>query len=204
MVNLIPSPESVMQILQNANAYRYGNFVSENGRHSSHYFKVPMAFHISDNARILAVGLSRKFRMDRNTASLLPQIAVVSPSADGIPVAFGIRDALGGEQIYWAGRENGKRQFPDYIKNFKLKPCIIVDDIVRSGSTVRETYHLLTNLGATVIGCGAIVKFKTAPPEIENIEIKSLVEFDSPIFDTLDEWQTADGNDAPEEKIIEF
>lgn len=79
-----------------------------------------------------------------------------------------------------------------------------MDDIVRSGSTLRETHRLLTDLGATVIGFGTIVKFKTAPKKIENIEIKSLVEFDSPIFDTLAEWQTADGNDVPEEKIIEF
>ena len=204
MVNLIPSPESVMQILHKTNAYRYGHFVSESGRHSSHYFKVPMAFHFSDNARILAVGLSRKFRTERNVASFLPHVAIVSPSADGIPAAFGIREALGAEQIYWATRESGKRQFPDYIKNFKIKPCIIVDDIVRSGSTLRETHRLLTDLGATVIGCGAIVKFKTAPKEIENIEIKSLVGYDSPIYNTLAEWKSADGNDTPEETIIEF
>ena len=72
-----------MQILQKTNAYRHGHFVSQNNRHSSHYFKVPMTFHFSDNARILAVGLSRKFRMDTIIASHLPRIAVVSPSADG-------------------------------------------------------------------------------------------------------------------------
>ena len=204
MVNLIPPPDAVMQILQATNAYRHGHFVSQSGRHSSHYFKVPAAFHFSDNARILAVALSRKFRMDRNVASVLPQIAVVSPSADGIPVAFSIRDALGGEQIYWAARENGVRQFPEYIRNFKIKPCIVVDDIVRSGSTLCETHKLLTDLGAPVIGFGTIVKFENSPKEIEGIEVKSLVEFDSPIYATLDEWQKADGNDAPEEKIVEF
>ena len=183
MVNLIPAPESVMQILQKTNAYRFGHFVSQSGQHSSHYFKVPVTFHFYDNARVLAVGLSRKFRMDAAVASLLPRIAVVSPSADGIPVAFSIRDALNGEQIYWAARENGRRQFPEYIENFKINPCIIVDDIVRSGSTLRETHRLLTDLGAKVVGFGAIVKFKTAPKEIEGIEIKSLVEFDSPIYD---------------------
>jgi orotate phosphoribosyltransferase len=204
MVNLIPAPESVMQILQKTNAYRHGHFVSRRGRHSSHYFKVPMTFHFSDNARILAVGLSRKFRMDAITASLLPRVAVVSPSADGIPVAFSIRDALGGEQIYWATREDGKRQFPEYIENFKINPCIVVDDIVRSGSSLRETHQLLTDFGARVVGFGAIVKFQTAPKEIEGIEIKSLVEFDSPIYDTLEEWQAAEKSDAPIEMIAEF
>ena len=193
-----------MQILQKTNAYRFGHFVSQKGRHSSHYFKVPMAFHYSDNAKILAVGLSRKFRMDKNVASHLPRIAVVSPSADGIPVAFSIRDALGGEQIYWATREDGRRQFPEYIKDFSINPCIVVEDIVRSGSSLRETYRLLTDLGAKVIGFGAIVKFAAAPLEIEGIEIKSLIEFDSPIYDSPEQWQTAESSDAPIEMIHEF
>lgn len=204
MFNLIPSSESVMQILQKTDAYRYGHFVSRRGRHSSHYFKVPVAFHYSDNAKILAVGLSRKFRMDKTVASHLPHIAVVSPSADGIPVAFSIRDALSGEQIYWATREDGVRRFPEYLESFKFNPCIVVEDIVRSGSSLRETYKLLIALGAKVVGFGAIVKFEAAPSEIEGIEIKSLVEFDSPIYDSLEEWQAAENSDAPIEQIDAF
>ncbi len=193
-----------MQILQKTNAYRYGHFVSRRGRHSSHYFKVPMAFHFSDNARILAVGLSRLFRTDKLAASHLPHIAVVSPSADGIPVAFSIRDALTGEQIYWANREDGTRCFPEYLKDFKINPCIVVDDIVKSGSSLYETHKLLTDLGAKVVGFGAIVKFDTAPKEIEGIEIKSLVEFDSPIYDSLAEWQMAENRDEAAVEIAEF
>ena len=162
-----------------------------------------MAFHYSDNAKILAVGLSRKFRTDKTVASHLPRVAVVSPSADGIPVAFSMRDALGGEQIYWATREDGVRRFPEYLENFQINPCIVVEDIVKSGSSLRETHALLTALGAKVVGFGAIVKFAAAPPEIEGIEIKSLVEFDSPIYDSLEEWQ-AEANDAPVEKVSEF
>lgn len=73
-----------------------------------------------------------------------------------------------------------------------------------TGSTLYETHQLLTDLGATVIGFGVIVKFNSAPKEIEGIEIKSLVDFDSPIYDTVDEWKSAEGNDSPEEKVIEF
>ncbi|MEO6588658.1 MAG: phosphoribosyltransferase family protein [Pyrinomonadaceae bacterium] len=204
MINLIPSPEAVMQILQKTGAYRFGHFVSQCGRHSSHYFKVPMAFHFSDNARVLAVGLSRNFRMDTNISRAVPQISVVSPGADGIPVAFSIRDALSAAQIFWAGHENGTRQFPDYIESFKINPCIIVEDIVKSGSSLRETHKLLTDLGAEIIGFGAIVRFENAPKEIEGIGIKSLVEFNSPIYNSLEEWKSAESNDAPEEKIVEF
>ncbi len=205
MVNLIPSPESVMQILENTDAYRRGHFRSQSGRHSAHYFKIPRAFHFYDNARVLAVALSRKFRMDRNVSSLLPHISVVSPSADGIPVAFSIRDALNAEQIYWATRGgDGRRQFPPYLSEIKINPCIVVDDIIKSGSTLLETFQLLKNLGVPIIGCGAIVKFQNVPQEIENVEIKSLVEFDSPIYPTLEEWNTVAENDQPEEAIVEF
>ena len=163
-----------------------------------------MAFHFSDNARVLAVGLSRKFRMDTNISRAVPKISVVCPSADGIPVVFSIRDALNAEQIYWAGRENGKRKFPDYLENFKINPCIIVEDIVKSGSSLRETHKLLTDIGAKIIGFGTIVRFENAPKEIEGIEIKSLVEFDSPIYDSHEDWKNAEGNDAPEEKVTVF
>lgn len=204
MVNLIPPPESVMQILQRTDAYRHGHFVSRSGRHSSHYFKVPKAFHYSDNARILAVGLSRKFRTDNSITAHLPHVAVVSPSADGIPVAFSIRDALNGTQIYWATREDGRRRFPEYLEQLAINPCIVVDDIVKSGAVLRETYELLGALGAKVVGFGAIVRFETAPSEIEGIEIKSLVEFDSPIYDSLEEWQAAEASDAAAEAIDNF
>ena len=33
----------------------------------------------------------------------------------GIMVAFGVREALTAEQIYWAGMEDGKRQFRQYM-----------------------------------------------------------------------------------------
>ena len=62
MVDLIPPPESVMDILTRTEAYRKGHFIYPNGKHASHYFQMPLAFRYYDNARILSVGLSRMFR----------------------------------------------------------------------------------------------------------------------------------------------
>src|SRR2546430_9204742 len=55
-----------------------------------------------NTALVLAVALSRKFRIDRDIASQLPKISIISTSLGGIPVAFGIRDPLTASQIYWA------------------------------------------------------------------------------------------------------
>jgi len=86
----------------------------------------------------LAVALSRKFRVDRDIASQLPKVSIISPSSGGIPVAFGVRDALSAQQIYWAEQENGQRMFRQYVNQGDIAPCIIVDDIIRSGHAHRR------------------------------------------------------------------
>jgi len=73
--------------------------------------------------------------------------------------------------------------FRQYVNQGEVNPCIIVDDIIRSGHAIEETAELVKNLGAEVIGCGAIVRFKTAPDEIYGVPIKSLVEFDAHFYD---------------------
>lgn len=183
MVDLIPSSDTVMQMLKRTGAFREGHFVYPNGKHSPHYFQMPLAFRYYDTARVLAVALSRKFRLDRDISSQLPKIAVISPSSGGIPVAFGVRDALSAEQIYWAEQENGKRTFRQYVNKGEVNPCIIVDDIIRSGAAIEETVALVESLGSRVIGCGAIVRFNSAPDTVKGVTIKSLVNFDAPMYD---------------------
>jgi len=183
MAQLIPSPEAVMQILKRTGAYREGHFVYPSGKHAPHYFQMPLAFRYYDTARVLAVALSRKFRLDRDISSQLPKIAIISPSSGGIPVAFGVREALNAEQIYWAEREEGKRMFRQYVNQGEIHPCIIVDDIIRSGAAIDETVDLVRGLGAEIIGCGAIVRFTSAPEKIGDVPIKSLIEFESKMYD---------------------
>jgi orotate phosphoribosyltransferase len=185
MVSLIPTPEAVMQILKRTGAFREGHFAYPNGKHSPYYFQMPLAFRYYDTARVLAVALSRKFRIQRDISSQLPKVSVISPSSGGIPVAFGVREALSAEQIYWAEREaNGKRMFRQYVNQGEVNPCIIVDDICRSGGALSETAELVKELGAKVIGCGAIVRFSSAPTELEGGPVESLVEFDAQLYDS--------------------
>jgi orotate phosphoribosyltransferase len=199
-VQLIPSPEEVMQILKRTGAFREGHFVYPNGKHTAHYFQMPLAFRYYDTARVLAVALSRKFRVDRDIASQLPKVSIISPSSGGIPVAFGVRDALSAQQIYWAEQENGKRMFRQYVNQGDINPCIITDDIIRSGHAIEETVELVRGLGAPIIGCGAIVRFTSAQEQIEGVPIKSLVEFDEKYYDSADECdQCMKG--APEEHV---
>ena len=200
MVQLIPSQDTVMDILKRTGAFREGHFVYPSGKHSPHYFQMPLAFRYYDTARVLAVALSRKFRLEKEISSVLPKIAIVAPGPGGIPVAFGVREALNAEQIYWAEREDGKRMFRQYVKSGEINPCVIVDDIIRSGDAIRETVAIVRELGAQVIGCGAIVRFRNAPAEIDGIEIKSLVEFDAKLYGAADQCAECQ-QDAPVEHV---
>ena len=187
MVQLIPPPDEVIRILRRTGALREGHFVYPSGKHTPHYFQMPLAFRYYDTARVLAVALSRKFRLDKEVSSVLPKIAVISPGPGGIPVAFGVREALSAEQIYWAEREGGRRMFRQYVNQGEINPCVIVDDIVRSGEALHETFALVRELGATVIACGTIVRFTGAPDRVDNVEVKSLVEFDAKLYETAEE-----------------
>ncbi len=202
MVNLVPSPESVMQILQDTGAYRKGHFIYPNGKHASHYFQMPLAFRYYDNARILSVGLSRLFRMEKAISSRLPKVSIISPSPGGIMVAFGVREALSAEQIYWAELEDGKRQFRQYIGEGDVHPAIIVDDILRSGRAIIDTIKLVKELGANIIGIGTVVTFEDAPKEFDGIPVKSLTSFDVNFYETKEEWeQSRNASDKEEEKV---
>jgi orotate phosphoribosyltransferase len=72
-VDLVPPPEKVMEILTTTGAYRKGHFIYPNGKHASHYFQMPLAFRLYDNARILSVGLSRLFRMENPSQNSCPR-----------------------------------------------------------------------------------------------------------------------------------
>ncbi len=201
-VDLVPSAESVMNILDNTGAYRKGHFVYPNGKHASHYFQMPLAFRYYDNARILSVGLSRLFRMEKAIASQLPKVSVISPSPGGIMVAFGVREALSAEQIYWAEMEEGKRQFRQYMSESEVHPVIIVDDILRSGRAIKETVDLCKDIGTEVIGVGVIAKFEDAPNDFDGVPVKSLLSFDVNFYENEDEWKKSrSATDVEQEKV---
>ena len=204
MVDLIPSPESVMEILQRTGAYRKGHFVYPNGKHASHYFQMPLAFRYYDNARILSVGLSRHFRMEKAISSRLPKVSVISPSPGGIMVAFGVREALSADQIYWAEMEDGKRQFRQYIGQGDVYPAIIVDDILRSGRAIRETVDLVKELGSEVIGIGTIARFEDGPSEFDGVPVKSLLTFDVNFYENTEEWSKSRSASESEVEKVRF
>jgi orotate phosphoribosyltransferase len=119
-------------------------------------------------------------------------------------VAFGVREALSADQIYWAEIEEGKRQFRQYIGEGDVYPAIIVDDILRSGRAMRETVDLVKGFGTEVIGVGAIVRFEDSPSEFDGIPVKSLMTFDVNFYESEEEWSRSRSASEAEEETVRF
>jgi orotate phosphoribosyltransferase len=132
----------------------------------------------------------------------LPKVSIISPSPGGIVVAFGVREALNADQIYWAELEDGKRQFRQYIGEGDVYPAIIVDDVLRSGRAIRETIDLVRGFGSEVVGIGSIVKFDDAPADFDGIPVQSLTSFDVNFYENEEEWKVSkSASDSKEEKV---
>ena len=179
-VQLIPSPEQVRKLLGETGAFREGHFEFPTGQHSSHYFQMPLAMRYHGNARVLNVALSRLMRREPEVLSALPDCAIVAPAAGGIPVAFGIREALGANQIFWAEKDGDRYFFRQYLDARGLK-CILVDDVARSGKVITAMLDVIREAGAKTIAIGSLVHYTDAHFETD-IPYFSLLDVEAGFF----------------------
>ena len=184
-VQLIPSPEQVTELLGETGALREGHFEFPTGLHSGHYFQMPLAMRYHGNARVLNVALSRLLRREPEVLAALPNCAVVAPAAGGIPVAFGVREALNADQIFWAEKEEGRYYFRQYLDAHGLK-CILVDDVVRSGKVITGMIDLIRSAGAEVVAIGTLVHFKDAHMDTGEIPYYALLEVEPRFYEPDD------------------
>lgn len=177
-VQLIPSPEQITQLLTETGALREGHFEFPTGQHCSHYFQMPLVMRYHGNARVLTVALSRLLRREPEVLAALPNCAVVAPAAGGIPVAFGVREALNADQIFWAEKDEGRYYFRQYLDARGLK-CILVDDVVRSGKVIATMIDLIREAGAEVVAIGSLVHFNDSHLDTGGVPYYSLLNVDS-------------------------
>ncbi|MBI2686162.1 MAG: phosphoribosyltransferase [Acidobacteria bacterium] len=158
-MEIIPTQDEVLALLQETGALREGNFVYPNGLYSDQYLQVPLAFRYFQHAKTLSVALSRKVRANAELRALIPQLSIVSPATGGLPVAFGVCEALRAKQVYWAERQNDSE--PLRLRQFlHIQPgekVLLVDDILRTGAKLTEIKKMVEAAGAEVVGLAVIV-----------------------------------------------
>lgn len=179
-MSLILDHETVLALLKRTGALRDGIFEYPQGYFTPFYFQIPLALRYADNARRLGVSLSRLLRRQREMVGALPAVSIVAPGAGGVPVAFEVRQALRAEQIFWAERESGEVRFRQYNEIKPGQKCVIVDDIARSGETLRKVHDMIVSAGGEVLAVGVLVRLSTAKIDLPgNVPVYSLLDYDA-------------------------
>jgi orotate phosphoribosyltransferase len=158
-MHLIPTPDEVVRVLRETGALRDGHFVYPNGLHSNEYLQVPLALRYYQHAKLFSVALSRLLRANPEIRAMIPELSIVAPATAGLPVAYGICEALQAKRVYWAERddEDQPQRFRQYIEPLPGEQVVLVDDILRSGSKLGELKALLESYGATVVALAVVI-----------------------------------------------
>jgi orotate phosphoribosyltransferase len=116
----------------------------------------------------LSVGLSRLLRANSEIRAMIPELSIVCPDTGGLPVAYGVCEALRAHQVYWPERKeaNGPMGFRQYMDPAPGEKVLMVDDILRSGSKLSELKRLLESNGAQVVGLAVII-YQPTPNTID-------------------------------------
>ena len=179
---IIPSPEEVIDILKNSGALQYGTFRYPSGLYSDQYLQIALAMRDFNIAKRLSVALSRKIRQNKELRAMIPHLSVVSPATGGLPVAYGIVEALRANQVYWAEEdiEGRPQRFRQFIEPKKDEKILIVDDILRTGKKLKMLQQLITDHGAHVVGV-AVMVYQPTPvtPKIEDVPFFYLTQLDA-------------------------
>src|ERR1035438_347707 len=157
-MHLIPTQEEVVAVLRETGALRDGHFEYPTGMHSNEYLQVPLALRYYQYQRMLSVGLSRLLRAHPEIRAALKDLSIVTPMTGGLPVAYGVCEALRANQVYWAEREHDEPlRFRQFLEPHKGEQVVLVDDILRTGSKLDELKNLLEARGAMVVGLAVII-----------------------------------------------
>jgi orotate phosphoribosyltransferase len=158
-MQLIPTEQEVIALLKSTGALRQGHFIYPSGLHSDLYLQVAIAMRHYEHAKTLSVALSRKLRQHSDIRAMIPELSIVTPATGGLPVAFGVCEALRARQVYWAesGESGGPLRFRPYMEPQPGEKVLLVDDILRTGKKLTELKALIEARGAEVVGLAVVI-----------------------------------------------
>lgn len=147
----------IEEIFQKSGALLKGHFLLTSGRHSPLYWEKFRVLQFPNYTEQLCGMIADHFRKQ--------QIEVVAgPTTGGIILAFEVARQLGVRGIF-AEKEDAERAFRRGFHIDSGERVLIVDDILTTGSSVREVMAAVTRLGGNIIGIGVLVDRSEQEPD---------------------------------------
>src|SRR5579862_2608799 len=142
--------DEVLEEFRQAGALRHGHFIMSSGLHTGVFLQKNLVFMHPDRCERLCSALARAIRAEVGAVDVC-----VSPAVGGIIPGYETARHLGVPSIY-VEREGGELRFR---RGFRVEPgarVAMVEDIVTTGLSSRETVEAIRAAGGEVI-CAACV-----------------------------------------------
>jgi orotate phosphoribosyltransferase len=167
-MHLVPEQQEIVNLLRQTGALRDGHFEYSSGLHSNEYLQVALAMRYYQHAKMLSVSLSRLLRSHPEIRAAIPELSIVAPATGGLPVAYGICEALRAHQVYWAEDATADQpmRFRQYLEPVPGEKVILVDDILRTGTKLLALKKLLESRAATVMAL-AVMIYQPTPKTLD-------------------------------------
>ncbi len=170
-----------LKLLEDAGAVLTGHFQYASGRHGDTYIEKFRLLEKPSLTAALCAQLADHFR------ELKPEI-VVGPTTGGILLAHETAKHLGdGINAYFAERrDDGGRYIGRGFSIAADQAVLVVDDVLTTGGSVRDTLDAVAAAGGTPIGVGLIVDRTNGATGFGALETFACLEIDVASYDPAD------------------
>ncbi|HUY14582.1 MAG TPA: orotate phosphoribosyltransferase [Terriglobia bacterium] len=139
----------ILDLFRRHSALLDGHFVLSSGLHSDRYIQCALVLQDPPAAEQLGAELARKIGQHGVSA-------VVAPALGGILVAHEVARALGGRALF-TERQDGKMTLRRGFSLQPGEPVLVVEDVVTTGLSTRETMDCVEQAGGRVVGAGSLI-----------------------------------------------
>ena len=165
----------VLDIFRSAGAVLEGHFILTSGLRSPVFLQKARVFMHADKTERLCRALAEKIRAEVPG----PIDYVVGPAIGGLIPAYEPSRHLGAPAI-WVEREAGTFK----LRRFEIEKgarVVIVEDIVTTGLSIRETIECLRGLGADVAAAACIIDRSAGKSDV-GVKLVALAEYEVPAY----------------------
>jgi len=165
---------SVVDRFRRVGALLDGHFRLTSGLHSPGYLQCALVLQHPREAEACGAALAERLR-DRGAQTVL------SPALGGIVIGQEVARALGIRAIF-AERQDGTLTLR---RGFSLEPgedVVVIEDVVTTGGSTRETIEVARAAGARVVGAGAIIDRSGGRQQLD-VPFQALAEVSLPTYE---------------------
>jgi orotate phosphoribosyltransferase len=141
--------EEVIEKFKNAGALLEGHFILSSGLHSPVYLQCALALESTGSAAEFGAALAQQFAGNQIET-------VASPAIGGIVIGYEVARQLG-VRFIWTEREGGRMTLRRGFQVRKGERVLVVEDVITTGGSTRETIDALTEAGAEVVAAGSVI-----------------------------------------------